>query len=467
MLSFNTCFPVSIDATIDKLLLIGKTWRRNSPHSTINELIDLHFCSANECHIENNSESLHFQKHFYDQTEIGGIRHTVLEGDINWVTEIVGYKTKTSYWVSIKVFKESSLPLLDDHESKKPHIVKLIMKEMGVGFDGDVPVGDKPIFLKTGDEIIAQKAMGANLGCVMPTVYVSVRNTGKHNIKYNAIAERLSGMAHVLVEPSVQFSRNLRVKVDDINAYNGAVGIYWPGGTNRLYFVQRGKYINPNRVANDVCRVVRQALLSQRGIKKCTWFHLQEIKSKIKLSDLKKSGSNKLEEYINTFDEELEATKSELDLARREIEQLNTKLYTNTMSTPVPGTPALIKGNEDEKYQGETTDMLLEILEKQIHCCEVGTRRKDIIEDILSTNSCYGNRKKLLARLKETFKKYQKLDGKTRGELDRMAFSISEEGKHYKLNFKNDNRYTVVLPKTSSDYRAGLNTYSDLQKKMF
>lgn len=261
MLSFNTCFPVTPDATIDELLTIGKKWREGSPHSTITGLINSQFCLNKECYIENTTETLHFQKYTYNDYEIGGIRHTVKENDLRWATEIIGYKKDDAYWVSVKVSKESSLPQLDFHESKKPHIVKLILQKMGAGFDGNMPVGDEPIFLKDGEEDIAKMAMEDSLGCVMPTVYISIKNDGTHNIRYWEIAKRLSGMAHIIVEPSVNFSYTLKEKVNDINAYNGAIGIYWPGNMNRLFFVQRGDNSNPYKIENDVCRVVRRSLL--------------------------------------------------------------------------------------------------------------------------------------------------------------------------------------------------------------
>lgn len=384
MLSFNTCFPISQDSTIDELIEIGKTWRRNSPHSTINDLIDAQYnCSANECHIENDTELLHFQKYKYDNSEIGGIQHTVVENNISWTTQIVGYKNVDSFWVSVQVFKESNLPLLDDHESKKPHIVKLIMKEMGIGYDGLMPVAEDPILLKQGDEYIAQKAMEDSMGCVMPTVYVSISNNNTHNINYRAIAKLLSGMAHVIVEPDVDFSFNLKSLVAEVNAYNGAIGIYWPGNKNRLYFVQRGQKTNKNKIVNDVCRVVRKSLLSQKGLKECTWLHLQEIKSKLKIQEIRLKGTSTLDEYAEAFDVELDAAKEELNKYKKEIERLNAQLYNNTMKTPLPGAPILIKGEETDLYNGEITDIVLEILNNYLRNCEIGTRRKDIIEDII------------------------------------------------------------------------------------
>ncbi|MFM3222062.1 hypothetical protein AB8T91_28055, partial [Klebsiella pneumoniae] len=62
---------------------------------------------------------------------------------------------------------------------------------------------------------------------------------------------------------------------------------------------------------------------------------------------------------------------------------------------------------------------------------------------------------------------YTKMTPKVRGVLNDVGFSISEEGKHYKITYHGDPRYTYILPKTGSDYRGALNAYSDISKKVF
>ena len=69
--------------------------------------------------------------------------------------------------------------------------------------------------------------------------------------------------------------------------------------------------------------------------------------------------------------------------------------------------------------------------------------------------------------LKGALRAYRTMDGKTRKTLEGMGFSISEDGKHYKLIFQNDDRYTFPLAKSGSDYRGGLNAASDIAKRLF
>ena len=48
-----------------------------------------------------------------------------------------------------------------------------------------------------------------------------------------------------------------------------------------------------------------------------------------------------------------------------------------------------------------------------------------------------------------------------------LGFEMTEEGKHYKLTYRGDPRYTVILGKTPSDNRSGSNTAAKINKKVF
>lgn len=52
-------------------------------------------------------------------------------------------------------------------------------------------------------------------------------------------------------------------------------------------------------------------------------------------------------------------------------------------------------------------------------------------------------------------------------ELKDIGFEISEDGKHYKLTYFGDARYTIALAKTPSDYRSGQNNISIITKTVF
>ena len=70
-------------------------------------------------------------------------------------------------------------------------------------------------------------------------------------------------------------------------------------------------------------------------------------------------------------------------------------------------------------------------------------------------------------RVKHLLRGSKSIDAKLRRELEEIGFSITEDGKHYKLVFRDDGRYTFSLPKSGSDHRGGLNAASDIGRLLF
>ena len=68
--------------------------------------------------------------------------------------------------------------------------------------------------------------------------------------------------------------------------------------------------------------------------------------------------------------------------------------------------------------------------------------------------------------LRELLRGYKNMTKDIRDGLKELGFSVSEEGKHFKLTFQGDERYTFSLPKSGSDHRGGLNAASDISNLM-
>ncbi|MDO4521016.1 MAG: hypothetical protein Q4B44_05185, partial [Erysipelotrichaceae bacterium] len=68
--------------------------------------------------------------------------------------------------------------------------------------------------------------------------------------------------------------------------------------------------------------------------------------------------------------------------------------------------------------------------------------------------------------LKKAFKGYNTMSSALRQQLINMGFTISEEGKHYKLIYRNDPRFCTVIAKTGSDHREGMNIAAKIIREM-
>ena len=110
--------------------------------------------------------------------------------------------------------------------------------------------------------------------------------------------------------------------------------------------------------------------------------------------------------------------------------------------------------------------MLLGCLLETMQNTETNTRRHDVLLDILENNPYKHLSEERRQRVKALFKGYKNLSGAMRQELLSMGFQITEDGKHYKVTYKDDARYMVTIGKTPSDNRAGSNNAALINKMM-
>lgn len=70
-------------------------------------------------------------------------------------------------------------------------------------------------------------------------------------------------------------------------------------------------------------------------------------------------------------------------------------------------------------------------------------------------------------QLKKLLRGMTSIEGKMRREIERMGFSISQYGKHFKLLFQGDDRYTYTVAKCGIDWRGRLKVASDTCSLLF
>ena len=132
---------------------------------------------------------------------------------------------------------------------------------------------------------------------------------------------------------------------------------------------------------------------------------------------------------------------------------------------------------EDSYINGITADFTVTIDDeiKAIIECKAGninvtdyvnSRRECIIKDLLETNNyehLSDNRKR---EIKKLFKGYTSMSTGIRQGLGELGFTITEDGKHYKVRYNDDTRFLATISKTASDHRTGENFASIICQKM-
>lgn len=468
MLSFATEFPVEADRTTVDFLQAMVTWISGSPHTGLSAEMLRDLLQKDEAHVENGKEKVQSLLATSPDVDLAGIRYSRHDNDLEWLTTVVFSRTSSDAWVGVRVECESQHAAARLPSAKKPVVVRTVLESLGGAADGPLPIRDTAHILTNTDIDLAAKLIRGDTGCRLPIVYVSARFQGGYILDVNRLAADLSGMAHVVVEPNRPFSVRLQLEVDSENVYGGTIGIYWPEGGGRRAFFLGGDYSTPGHLAGAIKDEVRAALLNRRPIARCTWAYVRETASRQAILSLKASGSKAIDEYVEKFDQEIEAKNQRLEEAESEIQRLRNELRVYEARAGTASGGLLRLGRERDLYPNEVLGILLDAIEDAATRVQHDSRRQHVLRSILEANRLEenpleGRREQLKRLLRGT----STIDGKLRRELEDMGFSISEDGKHFKLVFQGDDRYTFTLPKSGSDWRGGLNAASDIGRLLF
>ncbi len=396
------------------------------------------------------------------------VRYVKNDQGLEWVSTIVfSRRQSVNSWVSIAVSCESQRPATSIPIARKPVVVRTLLQSLGGAADGDLKVGAAPVRLENVDIDIAARCISGEAGCRLPIIYVSASFQGDHIVDVDSLADRLAGMAHVVVEPNRSFSLRLRADVNSRNVYGGTVGIYWPDGGGRRSFFLSPESPSASAIESAVFDEVRTALTNRRPLARCTWAAVQEAVSRRAYNALKERGSTDLESYISEFDKELHAKEEQLADAENEIVRLRAEVRGYEARGPTDSRIALALGGEQEFYNGELTEIVRDTLARASQQATKDSRRQHLLTAVAAaiapSDAARSNRERLKAILRD----YRTMDAKTRKSLLEFGFIIEDEGRHFKLTYQGDDRYTFALPKSGSDRRGGLNAAGDISRLLF
>jgi outer membrane murein-binding lipoprotein Lpp len=468
MISYSTDFPIAHKTSIPDVLGLALKWVAGSPHTKIpsDQLRDIPVDS--EIQIALGDESVIVGAAKMDGFEIGGLRYTRIENDdLEWVTSIVTTKSAQQHELSIQVSCEALHTATRLPSPKKPYFIQQALNKLGGGMDGSIPVADKPFVLDEDEPHVAAALISGTADNRLPIIYVSATSGGAHVVDPVRLAKWMSGLAHVVVEPSRAFSFSLQRLTKSRNAYGGTVGVYWPESEARKSYFLDAENDSPERIQIAIANDIRIALSHRRQRTSCSWLHLRECISKCRYEKLKTDGSTELNAFIEAFDSELKAKEQRMAEAENEIARLNAELRKQRSAQQSSAQGFLSPGAEQDLYEGEIRDFAIGTLQDSMRTTLENSRRRHVLEDLLAYNKPTGTREQLENEVKAIFRSYVSMDARTRSALAKLGFDVSEDGKHYKAVFQGDGRYTFAISKTSSDHRGGKNMASDINRKLF
>lgn len=469
MLSFATDFPVRAGTTAADFLAVVQEWISGSPHTEFSAPVLEAINSPGRVSLNAGTESVLSLR--VDQ--LGGsassVRYHREDGQLHW-TSLVTFSggPELTPVVAIRVFCEAANPSVVVPSAKKPVFVRLIFDRLGGGLDDQLQVDEEPRTVGAQDLPAVISFITGKGQNRLPVVYVSSGFNGHPKVDPVKLARKLAGMAHVLVEPSREYSLELRDQVGGQNAFGGTVGIYWPGGDGRRTHIRHADFESRSALLDAVVDEVRMALVNRRPLDRCTFAAVQETLARQEIEVLKGRESLAIDEYAKVFDGEMEAHALKLADAEREIARLASEVRMYEARHPLEDGLTLSVGQERDLYPNEISAMVLRVLAEYYESSSGDTRRRDLIKAILDSNVEGAFAADAKARIKEALRGYVKMDSKVKKEFEELGFEISNQGKHPKLLFRSDDRYTFTLASTGGDSQhGGLNAASALSRLLF
>jgi hypothetical protein len=467
MIAFAAEFPVDPSRITADFLSAVREWIIASPHTKFAIEDFDNFSTSAEMSIESPVEKMESLTCSSAAEQSAAVRYTKLDPSLEWQTTIVFSRTSAEAWIGIRVVCESSHPSSRLPPAKKPVLVRTLMSKLGGGKDGSMFVHSDAIKLHEADVDTAVRCIFGNSGCRLPVVYVSTSFSGEPPVDVDILAAALAGMAHVLVEPSRTFSTSLMSKVNRQNVYGGTIGIYWPDGGGRRAFFFGPAFSSADDLVTGVVSEITSALANRRPMARLTWAAVQESTSRRAIVELKQAGSTEIDKYVVEFDKEMAAKDERLNHAEVEIARLQAELKRYEEKMPVASGIWVDVGSEQDVYVGEISEIVRDALSDCPSRAGKDSRRYDILRAVATANPPSGESKTRRERVKELLRGYRSMDSRIEQGLRELGFDLAEEGKHYKLRYNGDDRYTFTLPKSGSDWRGGLNAASNIGRLFF
>lgn len=464
-MSIRVNFPLNKETSIEQVFRECLNWILDSPFTEFAEEELSKLSATDEFSYTKGEEQIDYSCAESKDLSISSLRYSKSSNSIKWITELSVRKDPGTLWISVNSDIVTTTISINPPEIKKPLIVIRLIDRFGGGADGDFPITISPIQLdeEPSSLIIAKAIINGDNVSTLPIIYISANNNNRHHVIPERLARKLSGMAHVVVEPSRAFSHEIRKDVSSRNVYGGAVGIYWPNGSGVSLF-RRG--LNEIKAFEQtIFEKVCEALSILIPTKKCNWEEVSHVKNRNAIEHVKNAGSLATEanSLVELYEQELNEKLESIHTLNREIDRLNTVVRHLQSRTPVQGGIMLNTGDEDDYFEEEIYSVALsaiqDYLQKSTH---PKSRREHILSAIVSNNTPNCSHEQKAKTLKEALRGYREMNKKTKDTLEELGFSLANEGRHWKIVYQDDDRYTYVLPKTGSDHRGGLNAAADI-----
>jgi hypothetical protein len=469
---FSTGFYVSNDVSFKDIFNECFSWVHESPHTNFIPAQLTCDYKDDDFFIESKNERIDIIAHESQGLHLGCFRYSKISEPHKWVTDISINKdlaTNTT-WIQVESSVVSQEAAYLSPQPKKPLIVIRLIDKFSGGLDDVFNTSSDPHYLSSSSEhlYMAAKIVNGETNNRLPIIYVSSKyfyNEHPHNIIPERLARSVCGLAHVVIEPSDRaFSIKLKDDTNAKNAYAGGIGIYWPRGQN-ISFYRRGEKA-AKEFEDELFENVVKATTTMAPISDSGWGEIQKRITKDSINALKVRGEY-TSELMGLYEADNIAKDEQIDDLKYKILSLESRVRMLHSQASAQGSIILNAGEETDFFEGEIKNVILEAIKAAIVNTNDNSRSKHILSSLLENNQQTPEKNTREQLLRKALTDYRSMDKSTSRQLKELGFELSEEGKHWKIIYNGDSRYTYILPKTGSDYRGSLNAISDISNIIF
>lgn len=515
MLIFSTILEINKSMTRDAFIQLVIEWNQGSPHANnVIPGIEWH----GERNVRYGDENLWLAIEEYRNQDIIAARYEKRDQDgVIWDTDyVMNFRSMKMAIRLDRSYTEEALMAINQFST--PYFITLLIERDYLKKDESLPVLHRPVVLEDEELPLLADLICGRTKYRLPVVYVSRTYYDEEPVNVRVLANRLKGVAHVLVQKGNWQNARLRELCDQKNEYYGAIGIYYPNQAlgHRRYLSRNsvpretpeGNTVYPEGGNGQVLlgKVIRSVIQYSNAQMIDTLYTWQGVNNALLRDRLASQREERLAaeeaqrvaeresmQLLDTLDEEerrirkqameearceadkiLDSFEEDMQKLQRQVEDLTRtnealqyenqglKAKLDTADTE----PVLFMGDEVEFYPGEIKDFILSVLTDALSNMQPRTRRADIVRDIIQNNDYQKLTDKRAEEIKRLLKGYNGMSGRLKQAFEDLGFTIAEEGKHYKLTYFGDKRYYTVFAKTPSDGRSGKNNASDLIKSI-
>lgn len=499
MLLFSTILEMNHTMTKEAFIRLILEWNQGSPHkNNVIQNIEWH----GERNIRYGDNRIWLDIEEYRNRNIIGVRYEKKEVDgAVWDTDFVMNFNDMKMAVRLdRSYLEEALSI--DAEFSTPHFITLLIERGYIKRDGNLPVQRAPIMIHSDNIDILADIINGKARYRLPIVYISKTYYDEDPVDVKRLAERLKGVAHVLVQESNCTNNRLKDACNAQNEYYGAIGIYYPNpAIGHRKYLYRSAIGMDGLLSKKVIRMVIQYSNAQMVDTLYTWQGVNNAllrdrlasqrEERLAAEQAQKAAEKEVMQILDSLDEEerriqkqaMEDARSEadkiLDSFDADMQKLQKQVDDLTHANEIlqyenqglkarlddsDAVPLLSMGDEFEFYQGEIKDLVLATLDNALSNIPPKSRRADVVKDILHSNHYQKLSETRAEKVKMLLRDYNGMSTRLRQEFEKLGFKIDAEGKHYKVTYFADERYQMVFAKTPSDGRSGKNNAATVIK---